>query len=385
MKNLIKQNINKIPISLYIHIPWCEKKCPYCDFNIKLQKDNDDEINLLEAMLADLNESMKLLGKRKFISVYFGGGTPSLVSIYFIEKIIEKLNQHKIIEKNCEISLEANPNEINKKYVEELINIGVNRISIGIQSFSDSTLRSLGRNHDSKVSFKAMESISQFNNIKSSIDLMYGVMNQDIDSFQKDINTLKLFDLDHLSMYQLTIEPNTIFYKQQIKLPNDDEIYEMESLAQDFLKKLGIYQYEISSWSKKGFESTHNLNYWRYGDFIGVGPGAHSKISSKKEINRGIKLKKLNSYIKNPRKTTINKIDSSNYNLDLAMNLFRIKDGFSYSQLKDSHFEILDSFKKDYKKGVALGLLDIGKLKTTKKGFKFLNDVINLFDSSEKI
>ena len=159
----------------------------------------------------------------------------------------------------------------------------------------------------------------------------------------------------------------------------------MESLAQDFLKKLGIYQYEISSWSKKGFESTHNLNYWRYGDFIGVGPGAHSKISSKKEINRGIKLKKLNSYIKNPRKTTINKIDSSNYNLDLAMNLFRIKDGFSYSQLKDSHFEILDSFKKDYKKGVALGLLDIGMLKTTKKGFKFLNDVINLFDSSEKI
>ena len=214
LKSLKNFNPNKIPISLYIHLPWCEKRCPYCDFNINTNKLNGDEERLLVALNQDLKDSMKYIQKRKFCSIYFGGGTPSLVSSKIIKKIIKNLKDMGLLKKECEISFELNPKEVTYSYINEIIAAGVNRISIGIQSFDQEVLGSLERNHDANDSYQAIKIASGFKNINISIDLIYGIMNQSINSLKQDIEIFCKNKIDHLSLYQLTIEPNTIFYKK---------------------------------------------------------------------------------------------------------------------------------------------------------------------------
>jgi len=322
-------DLNKIPISLYIHFPWCEKKCPYCDFNIETNKKDGDEEHLLRAILEDLDTSYTYLKERKFKSLYFGGGTPSLVSVKIVEKIISRLHEQSLLADDCEVSFELNPKEVTKDYLDALVNIGINRFSVGIQSFSSNTLASLERNHNAKESIDAVELVSSMKHADTTIDLIYGVMEQDLSSLTKDIEIFCSYDIGHLSMYQLTIEPNTIFYKKELKLPQDTLIESMENEAKKILNKNNISQYEVSSWSKEYKQSKHNMNYWMYGDYLGLGPGAHSKITTEDGIKRMIKLKKLNSYIKNPSKTSDIFITKDTYDLDLAMNLLRIKNGLS--------------------------------------------------------
>jgi oxygen-independent coproporphyrinogen-3 oxidase len=377
LKKLIPR---KIPISLYIHLPWCEKKCPYCDFNININKSNGDEERLMIAIFQDIEDSLRNLNGRKFSSIYFGGGTPSLVSSKIIKKIINKLITLQIIQRDCEINFELNPKEVTKDYLAEIIDSGVNRVSLGIQSFDQSTLNSLERNHDSHDSFKALDILSEFKSIEASIDLIYGIMNQSLSSFRSDLDTFCLYQINHLSLYQLTIEPNTIFYKQELRIPEDSVIKSMESIANKVLNKNNLYQYEVSSWSRNKKYSNHNMNYWMYGDYLGVGPGAHSKITSEGSIKRMVKLKKVNSYIENPAKSLITEIDSASYDLDLAMNLLRIKDGISFDELKRKNIYISKSFKEKILEGVNRGLLEKDTIKATSQGYKFLNDTVNLFN-----
>jgi oxygen-independent coproporphyrinogen-3 oxidase len=371
---------SKIPISLYIHLPWCEKKCPYCDFNININKSNGDEERLMIAIFQDIEDSLRNLNGRKFSSIYFGGGTPSLVSSKIIKKIINKLITLQIIQRDCEINFELNPKEVTKDYLAEIIDSGVNRVSLGIQSFDQSTLNSLERNHDSHDSFKALDILSEFKSIEASIDLIYGIMNQSLSSFRSDLDTFCLYQINHLSLYQLTIEPNTIFYKQELRIPEDSVIESMESIANKVLNKNNLYQYEVSSWSRNKKYSNHNMNYWMYGDYLGVGPGAHSKITSEGSIKRMVKLKKVNSYIENPAKSLITEIDNASYDLDLAMNLLRIKDGISFDELKRKNIYISKSFKEKILEGVNRGLLEKDTIKATAQGYKFLNDTVNLFN-----
>ena len=371
---------SKIPISLYIHLPWCEKKCPYCDFNININKSNGDEERLMIAIFQDIEDSLRNLNGRKFSSIYFGGGTPSLVSSKIIKKIINKLITLQIIQRDCEINFELNPKEVTKDYLAEIIDSGVNRVSLGIQSFDQSTLNSLERNHDSHDSFKALDILSEFKSIEASIDLIYGIMNQSLSSFRSDLDTFCLYQINHLSLYQLTIEPNTIFYKQELRIPEDSVIESMESIANKVLNKNNLYQYEVSSWSRNKKYSNHNMNYWMYGDYLGVGPGAHSKITSEGSIKRMVKLKKVNSYIENPAKSLITEIDNASYDLDLAMNLLRIKDGISFDELKRKNIYISESFKEKILEGVNRGLLEKDTIKATAQGYKFLNDTVNLFN-----
>ena len=371
---------SKIPISLYIHLPWCEKKCPYCDFNININKSNGDEERLMIAIFQDIEDSLRNLNGRKFSSIYFGGGTPSLVSSKIIKKIINKLITLQIIQRDCEINFELNPKEVTKDYLAEIIDSGVNRVSLGIQSFDQSTLNSLERNHDSHDSFKALDILSEFKSIEASIDLIYGIMNQSLSSFRSDLDTFCLYQINHLSLYQLTIEPNTIFYKQELRIPEDSVIKSMESIANKVLNKNNLYQYEVSSWSRNKKYSNHNMNYWMYGDYLGVGPGAHSKITSEGSIKRMVKLKKVNSYIENPAKSLITEIDNASYDLDLAMNLLRIKDGISFDELKRKNIYISKSFKEKILEGVNRGLLEKDTIKATAQGYKFLNDTVNLFN-----
>jgi putative oxygen-independent coproporphyrinogen III oxidase len=371
---------SNVPISLYIHFPWCEKRCPYCDFNIETDKKDGDEELLLLAILKDLDDSHEYIGNRKFKSLYFGGGTPSLISVKIIEKIINRLNEKKLLEEGCEVSFELNPKEVKEDYINNLVSIGINRVSIGIQSFDANTLLSLERNHNKNDSIKAIEIASGVETIDTTIDLIYGVMGQSLESLQKDIEVFCSYEIDHLSMYQLTIEPNTIFYKKELHLPSDVLIESMEDEAKEILNTNGIYQYEVSSWSKDAKKSRHNMNYWMYGDYLGLGPGAHSKITTKNSIKRMIKLKTLNSYIKNPAKTLDTFIDSDSYDLDLAMNLLRIKGGVSFEEIEKSNIYIPDSFLQKRLKGIEDELLEADGFRATQIGYKFLNDTINLFN-----
>ena len=318
-------DLKKIPLSLYIHLPWCEKKCPYCDFNVTTNKIDEDEGRLIKAIIQDIDKLNEIINNRKFLSIYFGGGTPSLVGYDQVDKIIKYLKANDLVEANAEISFELNPNEVNRDYIKSISEVGINRLSIGIQSFNNETLASLERNHREYQSLKALEVISEFKKVTSSIDLIYGVMNQSAGSLQKDLDIFISHDLDHLSLYQLTIEPNTIFYKKELRIPDENVIEEMEFIAEKNLNLNGFNQYEISSWCKDGFEGLHNMNYWKYGDYYGVGPGAHSKITKEDGVYRGIKLKKLNSYIDDPSKGTFRRIPIEEIDLDIAMNFLRIK------------------------------------------------------------
>lgn len=377
MKNLIPE---RVPLSLYIHFPWCEKKCPYCDFNIDTNKKDGDEESLVKAILKDLDMSHDYIAGRKFTSVYFGGGTPSLISPKIIEQIANKLKKLNLVEDDCEVSFELNPKEVDKNYLGDLIDIGINRVSIGIQSFDQDILNILERNHGSQDAINALEVVSGFKSIDTTIDLIYGNMEQTLESFVTDINKFCSFNIDHLSLYQLTIEPNTIFYKKELIMPEDTLIESMEIAAKEILNKNNLYQYEVSSWAKKGRQSKHNMNYWMYGDYLGLGPGAHSKITMKNSITRMIKLKKVGSYINNPSKTLNTAITSETYDLDLAMNLLRIKDGISFKDLTSKNIYLPESFLRKLKKGVNESLLEESGIKATNMGYKFLNDTVNIFN-----
>lgn len=373
-------DLKKIPLSLYVHLPWCEKKCPYCDFNVTTNKKDGDEEKLIKAIIQDIDNANEIINGRKFLSIYFGGGTPSLVRYDQIDKIIKYLKANDLVEANAEISFELNPNEVKRDYIKSISEVGVNRLSIGIQSFNNETLLSLERNHSEYQSLKALEVISEFKEVTSSIDLIYGVMNQGVGSLEKDLDIFISHDLDHLSLYQLTIEPNTIFYKKELKIPDENIIEEMESIAEKNLNLNGLNQYEISSWCKDGCEGLHNMNYWKYGDYYGVGPGAHSKITKEDGIYRGIKLKKLNSYIDDPSKNTFRRIPIEEIDLDIAMNFLRIKKGVSMDEVKKYDYLLSESFFHNLQEGIEKGLIERSRFKATEKGYKFLNDTVNIFN-----
>jgi putative oxygen-independent coproporphyrinogen III oxidase len=373
-------NPSKVPLSLYIHLPWCEKQCPYCDFNINTNKLEGDEDKLLNALYHDLRGSDQYIQNRKFSSVYFGGGTPSLVSAKMIKKILIKFQDMSLLQEGCEISFELNPKEVTHAYIEEIIEAGVNRISIGIQSFDQNMLDTLERNHSSDDSYQAIKIASEFKEIDISIDLIYGIMGQSVESLKKDIQIFCESKISHLSLYQLTIEPNTIFYKRELNVPSDKTIELMEIAAKETLNAYDIFQYEVSSWAKNNSFSKHNMNYWLYGDYLGIGPGAHSKITEKSSITRMIKLKKVESYMSDPLKITKIQIDNSSYDLDLAMNVLRVKSGVSFEELKKRGVFISNSFKEKLQHGYENGLIDQNLIKATDQGYKFLNDTINTFN-----
>ncbi|MFL2716325.1 MAG: radical SAM family heme chaperone HemW [Gammaproteobacteria bacterium] len=373
-------DLKKIPLSLYVHLPWCEKKCPYCDFNVTTNKKDGDEERLIKAIIQDIDNANEIINGRKFLSIYFGGGTPSLVRYDQIDKIIKYLKANDLVEANAEISFELNPNEVKRDYIKSISEVGINRLSIGIQSFNDETLLSLERNHSEYESLKALEVISEFKEVTSSIDLIYGVMNQGVGSLKKDLDIFISHDLDHLSLYQLTIEPNTIFYKKELKIPGENVIEEMESIAEKNLNLNGLNQYEISSWCKDGCEGLHNMNYWKYGDYYGVGPGAHSKITKEDGVYRGIKLKKLNSYIDDPSKNTFRRIPIEEIDLDIAMNFLRIKKGVSMDKVKKYDYLLSESFFHNLQEGIEKGLIEGSRFMATEKGYKFLNDTVNIFN-----
>jgi oxygen-independent coproporphyrinogen-3 oxidase len=376
------------PLSLYIHIPWCVKKCPYCDFNSHEHKEaqnfTDLESMYVDALIKDLEYSLPKIWGRKIHSIFFGGGTPSLFSGKAIQKILSQVRALTPILYDAEITLEANPGAIDSNHFGSFKEAGVTRVSLGIQSFNDVHLKALGRIHDSSEAKKGIEiAMRHFDEV--NLDLMYALPHQTLDEAIDDANTATSFNTQHLSFYHLTIEPNTFFFKHPPKLPLDDESAEMQETIEDILGQHGYQHYETSAFAKPKSQCEHNLNYWQFGDYLGIGAGAHSKLTFHDKMGRESRYKNPKQYME--KVVTHNMIESETiiHESDLAfefmMNHLRLVDGFSIQSFEDKTGLNISTIDKELKTAIDKKLItmDHEMIKPTLLGQRFLNDLLSIF------
>ena len=337
---IIKQLFHILPaLSLYIHIPWCIKKCPYCDFNSHAVKAGLPEEAYIDALLSDLATELDYFNPaRPLQSIFIGGGTPSLFSPEAVERLLEGISQRIAFAEEIEITLEANPGTFESEKFREFRALGINRLSIGIQSFNNELLNRLGRVHNGKEALKAAEIAHAAGFENFNLDLMFGLPGAKPGDTENDV--LKAIELEpaHISFYQLTLEPNTWFYKFPPKLPDDESIYTTQKHCQDLLAEAGYGQYEISAYSRPGRECRHNLNYWQFGDYLGIGAGAHGKISLTlpQQIIRTSKTKSPDLYLRNPAGNGGRQaIAQQELPLEYVMNQLRLKHGFSIADYEN--------------------------------------------------
>ena len=368
------------PVSLYIHYPWCVKKCPYCDFN---SHEGDPQANYIAALIRDLDFDLKYLQNRQIHSIFIGGGTPSLMSVDDARELFKGLRERLSIPKNIEITLEANPGTFDANKFAQFRELGINRLSIGVQSFNNKNLEFLGRIHNPEEAIQAIGEAQKVGFENINIDLMYGLKDQTTELCIKDLSCAIELQPNHISFYQLTLEANTLFAKYPPKLPTEDDIWEMGEKGASILENGGFEQYEISAYGKT--HSHHNINYWEFGDYIGIGAGAHGKITDikAKKVFRTLKSKSprdyLNQFQRNGSESSIKIVD--NITFEFMLNSLRLKDGFNvelFETRTGQPFKVLSS-KLD--KAVDLGLIQIQKkwINPTKKGFNLLNELQEIF------
>ncbi len=378
----MKININSIPLAIYVHIPWCIEKCPYCDFNShKLREDSLPEEDYIRRVSENLSEYAPLVKGRKVSSIFFGGGTPSIMSPDGIDKILNIINQHYILEKDAEITCEANPGTFDQKKFEGFFKIGINRLSIGVQSFNDNMLQKLGRIHDSQTATKAIKLAQDvgFDNI--NLDLMYGLPGQTAIESSQDLLQALEFNTKHLSWYQLTLEPNTLFYNKPPKLPESEVIHDIENSGHRLLKSNGIQQYEISAWSKSCKDKCrHNYNIWQFGDYIGVGAGAAGKITLANNIIRTMQTKHPKQFISGKMKINDRVVAQKDITFEFMLNYLRLKQPLYFELMKNrtgiSLADIIPVLESLPPKSI---IYDNNKLQLTKFGFNFYNDIVAAF------
>ena len=330
------------PLSLYIHIPWCVQKCPYCDFNSHAQKGLIPEAEYIQHLLADLSQDLTAyqaaIGHRKIHSIFIGGGTPSLFSAEGIAYLLKEVEKRIAFEPNIEITLEANPGTAEAARFLGYAEGGVTRISMGIQSFEPEKLLKLGRIHDSQEAIQAVKFAqdSAKSGLKSfNIDLMHGLPNQSVQQALADLETGIVLNPPHLSWYQLTIEPNTMFYYRKPTLPDDDALWEIFKQGHQLLTRAGYEQYETSAYAKKGFQCQHNLNYWRFGDYLAIGCGAHGKITFPTgEIYRFSKTKHPKGYMRGEYRYHQEQIELADRPFEFFMNRFRLLEAVPKSEFE---------------------------------------------------
>lgn len=375
------------PLSLYIHVPWCVKKCPYCDFNSHTAADTLPEQAYIDALIRDVEQALPSIWGRSIQTIFIGGGTPSLFSAQAYEQLFSSLRALLNIAPYAEITLEANPGTVEQQRFAEYRSIGINRLSIGIQSFNDTALKALGRIHDSKQATKAVESayLAGFDNI--NLDLMFGLPQQTAETARQDIDTAIALAPQHLSYYQLTIEPNTLFYQQPPTLPDDDPIIDWQLDNQYRLAQAGYQQYEVSAYAKDEQQCRHNLNYWQFGDYLGIGAGAHSKITdaSQQSITRTSKQKQPQAYLDTAGTEqnflTQEVITLQDIGFEFMLNALRLTDGFATPLFQQQTGLPLSHIDTVLQQAEQQGLIswDIHRIKPTDKGQRYLNSLIELF------
>jgi oxygen-independent coproporphyrinogen-3 oxidase len=381
------------PLSLYIHIPWCVRKCPYCDFNSHQIQGKIPENDYIAALLADLEQDLRFVWGRTIRSIFIGGGTPSVLSPDAIERLLSGIRARLSIMVGAEITLEANPGTIDNSRFQGFREAGINRLSLGIQSFNESALQHLGRIHGSIEAINAIEAARKagFNTI--NLDLMFGLPAQTIETALEDLRKAVAFEPAHLSWYQLTIEPNTLFYHHSPPLPDDDLLWEMQTAGQKYLAEQGYLQYEISAYAFAMQQCQHNLNYWKFGDYLGIGAGAHSKISDARlgTITRLSKQCHPDSYLQKATTPAViaheTKLTPPEVVLEFMMNALRLFEGFTEQEFIENTGISMAYVEKLIQQACARGWLVKSKdekgvssrIRATETGMRFLNEVLGLF------
>jgi oxygen-independent coproporphyrinogen-3 oxidase len=373
------------PLSLYIHIPWCVRKCPYCDFNSHQAAAEIPEADYVRTLIADLRADQHWAQQRKLHSIFFGGGTPSLFSAQAIDSILNAAEQIIGFEQDIEITFEANPGTFEQQKFADFYSAGVNRLSIGIQSFNTSHLERLGRIHDGEQALRSIGTAraAGFNNF--NIDLMHGLPEQTVSEAQADLKLAIDNDAQHISWYQLTIEPNTEFYSRPPQLPTDDRLADIQQAGIELLHSSSFQQYEVSAFALNKQTSKHNINYWHFGDYLGIGAGAHGKITLPEEgcVIRTSKTRQPDKYLarKDSLIATNKVIATDEIALEFMMNGLRLKDGvpaaYFSSRTGLNDLTISEQIENLQRKG--LMEIECGRYTTTKLGYQFLNTILQEF------
>lgn len=378
-------SLSAIPLSLYIHVPWCVRKCPYCDFNSHQVRDEIPQQQYVNALIEDLRAEASVAGDRPIHSIFIGGGTPSLFTADAYQQLLDAVRDHFTIEPEAEITLEANPGTFEQERFQGYRDAGINRISIGIQSFNDSSLAALGRIHNAGEAVAAARAARAiFDRI--NLDLMHGLPDQTPEMALADLTQALELRPDQVSWYQLTLEPNTEFAARPPKLPIEESLWQIQEQGQALLESRGFRQYEISAFAKPGGEGRHNLNYWRFGDYIGIGAGAHGKLScwqgGQLEITRRHKQRQPKGYM-NPqsRVAGVEKIASEDRAFEFMLNALRLTDGFATELFAQRTGLELELISNQLQRAKSKGMLtiDAGFARPTNEGRLFLNDLLELF------
>ena len=385
------------PLSLYVHIPWCVRKCPYCDFNsheikgpsahgdsAQLNLEGGLERDYIQALIADLDRALPQVWGRPVYTVFFGGGTPSLLSARGLDDLLSAIRARLPIAPDAEITLEANPGTFEAHKFAEFRALGINRLSIGIQSFNAAHLKALGRIHDAAQARAAID-IAQASFDNFNLDLMYGLPGQTLAQAMEDIDTAIGFSPTHVSAYHLTIEPNTLFHRHPPEVPDDEVSADMQQAIEARLAAAGYRHYETSAFARPAREAKHNLNYWMFGDYLGIGAGAHGKLSFADRILRQMRYKQPREYMEKAQAGGAVQQEDAVAGADLPfefmMNALRLTDGFDLSLFAARTGLSLQVMRKELQEAESRGLIerDHLRLKPTLKGQRFLNDLLQIF------
>ena len=375
------------PLSLYVHVPWCVRKCPYCDFNSHELKGDLPEQDYLAALRADLEQALPLIWGRQVHAVFMGGGTPSLLSAAAVDDMLAMFRACLNLWPDAEITMEANPGTVEAARFLDYARSGVNRVSLGIQSFDDGALKALGRIHDSAQARRAIESALQaFGRV--NLDLMFALPGQTPQAGRADLQTAMAFGTEHLSLYNLTLEPNTVFAKYPpAALPDDDAAAAMQDSVAELAEAGGWQRYEVSAYARPGGRSRHNLNYWEFGDYLGIGPGAHGKLSFPDRIIRQSRLRQPQSWMAAAHKrdgshiAEERNVSPQELPFEFMLNALRLKQGVSASSFEERTGLSLAAILPVVNRAVAKGLLedDPARIQATPLGWRFLNDLQAMF------
>ncbi|ENW06512.1 radical SAM family heme chaperone HemW [Acinetobacter beijerinckii] len=379
-------NPASIPLSLYIHMPWCVRKCPYCDFNSHAVPDGqlsmDLEQQYLAALVADFETQVGMAQGRTIHSVFIGGGTPSLISAKGYQWLFDQLKGLLAFDENCEITLEANPGTVEHDPFKDYLAVGINRLSLGVQSFDSEHLQRLGRIHSANNALDAIQQARQAGFERVNVDLMHGLPQQSLEQALNDLKLAVEQGATHISWYQLTIEPNTVFFRTQPVLPQDEVLEEIQAQGEAYLKANGYINYEVSAWRKEK-PSAHNLNYWQFGDYLAIGAGAHGKVTRPDGIYRFQKTRLPKDYLaKVPAEHgQMKRIEAEELPFEFMMNALRLNNGVNsefYAQRTGLELNDLDATLKQLREKKLL-IADVNRIACTEQGHIFLNSVLEAF------
>jgi len=374
-----------IPLSLYIHIPWCIRKCPYCDFNSHESRQAIPEDLYVAMLIQDLDENLPRIWGRSLSSIFFGGGTPSLFSPQAIEKILTAVHSRLRFSPEIEITLEANPGTVDEAHFVGFRQAGINRLSIGVQSLQEEKLKALGRIHGREQALRAIDSATCAGFENFNLDLMHGLPGQSMEDALSDLRDALAFNPPHLSWYQLTIEPNTFFHYQPPRLPEDDVLWSIQEEGKTIIRHAGFQQYEVSAYARPGYECKHNKNYWEFGDYLGIGAGAHSKITDveQRTITRHWQVKNPRDYLDSAQSLTAQRVilTPADICFEFMLNALRVTQGVAVDLFNERTGLALDVAESALAMAREKKLLrdDFEVLCATELGQLFLNDLVGLF------